>query len=118
MTTLPPGPETDAKLHELLGREVCRNLGCEGCDASMYLTESGWQYGERDGKHYSTDVSAAISAAEEARKAGRIGSWSLAVSRDGQCAAYILNGDRGDFVDGGDTPAHALSQALCAALER
>ncbi len=65
------GPELDAKLAELMGLEVCRNVECEGCEAAMYLTDvSGWspnpiwQYGDR-GQPYSSDVSAAIAAAEE-----------------------------------------------------
>lgn len=36
------GPDLDARLAELMGLEVCRDLDCGGCDSAMYLPRSRW----------------------------------------------------------------------------
>jgi hypothetical protein len=66
---------------------------------------------------YSTDISAAVSAAEEARKARKIDAWILYSAHSGNATPYARVLFPGGDGTGryGDSPAHALSLALLAA---
>ncbi len=130
MTALPPvaGPELDACLAKALGWTYVGLSEVDGCyEGEPPAGTDRWYPPARVTRRldqyvgipqFSTDVSAAISAAEEARKAGRIRYWELGLDREARPFANISNGsDECIGTAWGKTVAHALSLALCAALE-
>lgn len=113
-----PGPDLDARLAEAMGHKVCRDQLCEGCDAEWYVpyqsNAEGWETNTA-GVNFSTDPAAAISAAEEMRKAGRLKGWQVGCNGL-RATAFVALTHRDIFAEG-DCPAHALCLALLAALE-
>jgi hypothetical protein len=125
------GPELDAKLAELMG--LGRNVRLSGSTERVRIYDPNPFYSDgsvtaldvrRAGpKPYSTDVAAAISAAEELRKAGRIDAWDIHQFETSSASTGRLNGRtmvwsdavQGD-PDSADPRAHALTLALVAAL--
>jgi hypothetical protein len=131
------GPELDARLAEAMGWEWWRSSVTGRRALYAPGKQPSWMNARADGSEpvcydvaddggmvprslFSTDVSAAIAAAEEMRKAGRIAAWSITVwpnweNVKGQ--VYLLSGVNLEPCDAdGDTPAHALTLALLAAL--
>jgi hypothetical protein len=120
------GPDLDAKLAEAMGQKPREHEPGESySDCACYFCGAHCEWGKEFDRpcidHYSTDVSAAIAAAEEMRKAGRIAAWSVTVwpnwdKPKGQ--VYLTRGVNLEPWDAdGDSPAHALTLALLAALK-
>lgn len=109
----------DAMVAEkVLGQKVCRDQCPGGCDSP-----GGWMYhdGTWEGtKPYSTDLTTCAAAAEEARKAGKIGGWNLrsgGLGNDGDFAAGVWGvPEQIPFGIAGESTAHALALALLKAV--
>ncbi len=118
MTALPPGAELNRRLGKALGwrdhklSQSIKMFGPLG-DYRGHTTDKNWLP--------STNVAVAISAAERAKDDGRIenyalfsGDWNSAGDRP---SALVTWGEKREVEMDGETLAHALSLALCAALE-
>lgn len=128
MEEMKPGAELDRLVAEKvlgLGRDV-RLRGStnivriydpnpyyhDGSDSRKDLRRAG-------PKPYSTDLAPCVAAAEEARKAGKLLSWELSAGKNRGTGAYAIveYGEDVHVGNHGETPAHALSLALLAAVE-
>jgi hypothetical protein len=122
-----PGPELDARLAEAMGLERDGAFFCRLCLSPeiAHWRSPGADYQDvwcGDGRAlFSGSISAVVSAAEEMRKAGRIGSWSVA-SGD-RPVAHVFGPCPPDDMrfplvatQVGESPSHALTLALLEAL--
>jgi hypothetical protein len=127
MSELQAGPELDAKLAEAMGwKDVAEehdgvlfgvapdedySLCTDGCDGHIHGDFL---------PSYSEDVEAAITAAEELRKAGKIHAWDVHQfeTTSASTGRLMPNGRTLAWADAvqGETPAHALTLALLAAV--